>query len=61
METRNVNRPKRTMPARARAPPPRPLRRAVTDAETTEKGPEIINDLNAAGINLDYWVTGYGE
>ncbi|KAL3809333.1 hypothetical protein ACHAXA_003222 [Cyclostephanos tholiformis] len=26
--------------------------------ETT--GPEIINDLKAGGINLDYWVTGYG-
>ena len=23
-------------------------------------GPEIINDIKAAGAKLDYWVTGYG-
>ena len=23
-------------------------------------GPEILNDMKAAGEKLDYWVTGYG-
>jgi hypothetical protein len=58
-----VNRPKRNdARARTHTHTLRPLRRVrTTDAENDRQGPEIINDLNAVGIKLDYWVTGYGE